>query len=130
MDERTHSWAGGETMERREGSLTRRDFFRDSALAAVSSAAALAGVAAALPKPEETKPSEDPKLRVLGRTKMKVLPVSFGGLYSDRMPVVMEAFKQGSLFVHTCPTYLRGRSIRAFGEVYRKDKSLRKIFLQ
>lgn len=65
--------------------------------------------------------------RVLGRTKLKVTVVSFGGLRLENPDVLSMAIDRGINLIHTSPGYAGGRSIRAFGEVMKTKRD--KVFL-
>ena len=65
--------------------------------------------------------------RVLGRTKLEVTVVSFGGLRLENPDVLSMAIDRGINLIHTSPGYAGGRSIRAFGEVMKTKRD--KVFL-
>jgi len=63
------------------------------------------------------------KKRVLGRTKLKVTELAYGG-GPCRDPAVLDAaIDSGINLVHTCPGYADGKSIKAFGEVMKRRRS-------
>ena len=59
--------------------------------------------------------------RLLGRTGLKVTPVSFGGIQIQHERLLHLAIDQGIQLVHTSPGYGGGKSIRFFGKVM-KDR--------
>lgn len=99
-------------------SLSRREFLRDVAVigAAVAGGSLIAGEA-----------EQKLATRVLGRTKLKVTVVSFGGLRLENADVLAMAIDRGINLIHTSPGYAGGRSIRAFGEVMKTKRN--KVYL-
>jgi len=102
--------------------LTRRDFLRGMATA--TAAATVGGLDAALAAEAE---KGGLKKRVLGRTKLKVTEVSFGGLQISNRNLLDAAIDKGINLVHTCAGYSEGRSIKAFGEVMKTKRD--KVYL-
>lgn len=98
--------------------ISRREFFKDVAAlgAAFTGGAILAGEA-----------EQKLATRVLGRTKLKVTIVSFGGLRLENSDVLSMAIDRGINLIHTSPGYAGGRSIRAFGEVMKTKRD--KVYL-
>lgn len=99
-------------------SLSRREFLRDIAVAG----ATIAGVPLIAGEAEQKLAT-----RVLGRTKLKVTVVSFGGLRLENPDVLAMAIDRGINLIHTSPGYAGGRSIRAFGEVMKTKRN--KVYL-
>ena len=103
-----------------EGSLSRRDFFKKSAAAAVGATMLGAGFSSALAEKELTV-NGLPAV-VLGRTGLKVTRISFGGILITEPPVLLRAIDQGINFIHTAPGYTNGRSIEAFGKAMKTHR--------
>ncbi|MCS7253237.1 MAG: aldo/keto reductase [Armatimonadota bacterium] len=99
-------------------SVSRREFLRDVALYG----AAIAGGYLVASEGEGKLAT-----RVLGRTKLKVTVVSFGGLRLENPDVLSMAIDKGMNLIHTSPGYAGGRSIKAFGEVMKTKRS--KVYL-
>ena len=101
-------------------SLGRREFLVTGALAGMVLAAQARGMTGAgngmraggLPVTE------------LGRTGLKVTPISFGGILVTEPPVLERAIERGIRLIHISPEYQNGRSMEAVGRVMktRRDK--------
>ncbi|HUU26655.1 MAG TPA: aldo/keto reductase [archaeon] len=105
-------------------SITRRDFIRTSSMAAIGAAAALgAGFSSAGGAADRLTVNGLPAT-VFGRTGLKVTRISFGGILLNDPPVLLHAIDQGMNLVHTSPGYQNGRSIEAFGRIF-KTKGIR-----
>ncbi len=111
--------------ERRK--MTRREFIKTSS--AVGAGVALSSYGALAKEGEEEEPemSGPFKLRILGRTKLKVTELSFGGIQIRDVALLDAAIDKGINFVHTAQGYGGGRSIKIFGEVMKTKRD--KVFL-
>ncbi|OGF98075.1 MAG: hypothetical protein A2Z86_04390 [Candidatus Glassbacteria bacterium GWA2_58_10] len=96
-------------------SITRRDFFKGSAAAALGAAALGSGLRAAETAAELTV-NGLPAV-VFGRSGLKVTRISFGGILMTEPAVLSHVLDRGINLVHTAPGYMNGRSIEAFGKV-------------
>jgi len=72
-------------------------------------------------------PTATPKVdaipkRILGRTGLKVTPVSFGGIQIQNERLLDLAIDRGMRLVHTSPGYGGGKSIRIFGKVMKRRR--------
>lgn len=114
------------------GVLSRRKFLQRAGLGAVATAA-LGGASCRAraqgkspqldEKPQQDEVASGLKGRVLGRTKLKVTELSYGG-GPCRDPAVLDAaIDSGINLVHTSPGYADGKSIKAFGEVMKRRRS-------
>jgi len=108
------------------GEISRREFLKLSS--AIIGGAVLGGVGALagekIPEPEA---HGNIALRILGRTKLKVTEVSFGGIQIQDPKLLEAAIDKGINLIHTSPGYGRGRSIRIFGEVMKTKR--KKVYL-
>jgi aryl-alcohol dehydrogenase-like predicted oxidoreductase len=76
---------------------------------------------------EEPELSGPLRLRMLGRTELKVTELSFGGIQIKDSALLHTAIDKGINLIHTAPGYGRGRSIKIFGEAMKTKRQ--KVFL-
>ena len=114
-------------VEEKKLKVTRREFIKASSALGVGMAFSSYGVLDGQAEEEEPKLSGSLRLRTLGRTKLEVTELSFGGgPLRDPAPLHM-AIDKGVNLIHTAPGYVGGRSIEAFGEVMKTKRE--KVFL-
>jgi aryl-alcohol dehydrogenase-like predicted oxidoreductase len=111
--------------ERRK--MTRREFIKTSS--AVGAGIALSSYSALATQEEEKEPemSGPFKLRTLGRTKLRVTELSFGGIQIRDVALLHAAIDKGINLIHTAQGYGGGRSIKIYGEVMKTKRD--KVFL-
>jgi aryl-alcohol dehydrogenase-like predicted oxidoreductase len=107
--------------------MTRRDFIKTSSAAGAGIALSSYSALAKEGEEEEPKMSGPFKLRTLGRTKLKVTELSFGGIQIRDVALLHAAIDKGINLVHTAQGYGGGRSIKIFGEVMKTKRD--KVFL-
>ena len=105
--------------------ITRRDFLKGAVAVTVGAGLALSSSDSQVDAAVETAPKL--ATRVLGRTKLKVTVVSFGGLQIQNRAILDMAIDRGINLIHTSPGYGRGRSIQIFGEVMKTKRE--KVYL-
>ncbi len=104
----------------KDGSISRRDFFRRGAAAAAGVAAVGAGFGNAMA--DEALTVNGLPAVMFGNTGLKVTKISFGGILTTEPPVLLRAIDQGINFIHTAPGYQNGRSIEAFGKAMKTHR--------
>ncbi|MFH1744524.1 MAG: aldo/keto reductase [bacterium] len=94
--------------------FSRRQFLSRSsaAVAAVSAGISIPGAGWA-----QSDKKEQPQIRTLGRTGLKVTQVSFGGLQIGSPALLNAAIDEGINFIHVGTGYQNGKSIQFYGEV-------------
>jgi len=105
------------------GAISRRNFLKTTAGAALGAAAAGPGFAFAQ-EPGRIMVNGLPGT-VFGRTGLEITKVSFGGILLQEPAVLLRAIDQGFKLVHTSPGYTNGRSMESFGRVFKQNKGLR-----
>lgn len=113
-------------MDEEKQKLTRREFIKASSAVGVGLALSNHGVLAEQAE-EEPKLSGPLRLRTLGRTKLEVTELSFGGIQIRDVALLHRAIDSGINLVHTARGYGGGRGIEIFGEVMRTKRQ--KVFL-
>jgi predicted aldo/keto reductase-like oxidoreductase len=99
--------------------LTRRQFLASGGGAAV----ALAGCKKEAQAAADVDPkSIDMKYRILGRTKLKVSEIGFGGFPVENPAVLDHAIDIGINYVDTAPDYRSGRSETVIGKVMKRRR--------
>lgn len=114
-------------MNEEKQKITRREFIKASSAAGVG--LALSGHSVLAEQAEEEKPklSGSLRLRTLGRTKLEVTELSFGGIQIRDSALLHMAIDKGINLVHTGPGYGGGKGIEIFGEVMKTKRQ--KVFL-
>ena len=104
-----------------DSAITRRDFFKSTAAAAVGAAALGSCLQAAEPAAAVTV-NGLPAV-VFGRSGLKVTRISFGGILMTEPAVLSHVLDRGINLVHTAPGYMNGRSIEAFGRILKTRRN-------
>jgi predicted aldo/keto reductase-like oxidoreductase len=99
-------------------SINRRDFLKVSSAAVAGMVAGAEGILSA-----QEESAGGMKYRLLGKTKLKVSEIGFGGVQVTEAAVIEKAFDKGITLFHTSPDYGNGQSIAAFGEALKNLKS-------
>lgn len=115
------------SIDKEKQKITRREFIKASSAAGVGLALSSYGVLAEQTKEEEPKLSGPLKLRTLGRTKLEVTELSFGGIQITDPALLHKAIDEGINLIHTARGYGRGKNIKIFGEVMKTKRQ--KVFL-
>jgi aryl-alcohol dehydrogenase-like predicted oxidoreductase len=117
------------SMNEEKQRITRREFIKASSAVGVGVGLALSnhGVLAEQAEEEEPKLSGPFRLRTLGRTKLEVTELSFGGIQIRDSALLHEAIDRGINLIHTGPGYSRGRGIEIYGEVMKTKRQ--EVFL-
>ncbi|HUU26656.1 MAG TPA: aldo/keto reductase [archaeon] len=104
--------------------VSRRDFLKTASAAALGAGAFGLGAGFGRLQAEEQLAVNSLPASVLGRTGLKVTKISFGGVLITEPPLLIRVIDQGINLIHTAPAYQNGRSMEAFGKVF-KNKGLR-----
>jgi predicted aldo/keto reductase-like oxidoreductase len=99
--------------------MDRRSFVKLGALGAAAAVSGLAGAQNAA-----AAPAIDPVLRTLGRTGLRITPVSMGAMRTSEAGVIRAAFDMGVNYVDTARVYMAGKNEKIVGEALKgyRDK--------
>ncbi len=113
--------------------MDRRQFLRRAAVAAGAAAAAGRPSNAAAAEPKLERRNERPSMDYarLGRTNFRVSRIAHGSLHTNRarIPLLARLYEGGVNLFDTASIYGGGRSERAFGEFFSRERRREQVFI-